>query len=156
MTEPSDSTVAGAIQLPSPEERAGARQIGPALRRGWRRRCPCCGGGPLFDGYLTVRHACMVCGEPLHHHRADDMPAWITILVVGHLIVPMLIAVNDLWAPPMWVHMALWPVVILSLTLLLLPRFKAMVVALQWATRMGGFGARPDAEAAADPKPEPR
>jgi len=87
----------------------------------------------------------MVCGETLSHHRADDMPAWITILVVGHLLVPMLLLVNDIWAPPMWVHMVMWPVVVLGLTLLLLPRFKAMVVGLQWATRMGGFDDAPRA-----------
>jgi uncharacterized protein (DUF983 family) len=117
----------------------GARSIGRALRRGWRKRCPNCGGGPIFDRYLHVRDECMVCGEPLSHHRADDMPAWITILVVGHMIVPMLLLVNDYWGPPIWVHMLLWPVMVLGLTLLLLPRFKAVVVGLQWATRMGGF-----------------
>lgn len=82
----------------------------------------------------------MICGEELHHHRADDMPAWLTILVVGHATVPLLLLALEHWAPPLWVHMVLWPVFVLAASLLLLPRAKAMVVALQWATRMGGFG----------------
>jgi uncharacterized protein (DUF983 family) len=135
-----------AVPGPAPDadqrpDEEGARPVSRALRRGWRERCPRCGGGNVFDGYLNVRDECMVCAQPLFHHRADDMPAWITITVVGHLVVPMLVLVNDLWAPPMWVHMVTWPTMVLGLTLLLLPRFKAMVVALQWATRMGGFGA---------------
>ncbi|MFT6773950.1 MAG: hypothetical protein ACJA1L_001661 [Paracoccaceae bacterium] len=133
-----DGPTAATAAAPSAPDRE--RSIGQALRRGWNQRCPCCGGGPVFDGYLTVRDECMVCGQALHHHRADDMPAWITILVVAHLIVPMLLLVNDYWAPQMWVHMVMWPIVILTMTLVLLPRFKAMVVALQWCTNMGGFG----------------
>jgi len=55
----------------------------PAMLRGWKRRCPNCGTGPLFKGYLAVRDDCAVCGQELHHHRADDGPAYLTILVVG-------------------------------------------------------------------------
>ena len=67
------------------------------------------------------------------------MPAWLTILVVGHLVAPSMLTVYDVWDPPIWVHWVVWPTVTLALTLLLLPRFKAMVVAFQWAKRMGGF-----------------
>ena len=44
---------------------------------------PACGEGPLMAGYLTVRDACPACGTELHHHRADDGPAWATILIAG-------------------------------------------------------------------------
>ena len=61
--------------------------------RGWRRRCPNCGQGPLMKSYLKVRDTCPVCDEALHHHRADDGPAYLTILIVGHIMAPLL-----LWA----------------------------------------------------------
>lgn len=121
------------------EAQGGERSLKLALKRGWKRRCPNCGGGRLFDGYLTVRDSCMVCGEELHHHRADDMPAWATILIVGHIVAPLMLTVYDLWSPPLWVHWTLWPTLVLALALLLLPRIKGMVVAYQWAKRMGGF-----------------
>jgi len=119
---------------------AEARPLLPAVLRGWHRRCPHCGGGPLFSGYLTVRPGCMACGEPFHHHRADDAPAWATILVVGHVLLFSVLAVEVTFSPPLWVEWALWPAVTIALTLWLLPRIKGAVVALQWAKRMHGFG----------------
>ncbi|MBK0401131.1 DUF983 domain-containing protein [Limibaculum sp. M0105] len=115
------------------------RPLLPALLRGWKRRCPNCGGGPVFASYLAVRPSCVACGEPFHHHRADDLPAWATIVIVGHLVGTLLLSVEFSLAPPMWVHFALWPTLALGLTLWLLPRIKGMVVAMQWAWRMHGF-----------------
>ena len=116
------------------------RPLLPALRRGWRRRCPGCGGGPMMQGYLDVREACAACGEALHHHRADDLPAWATILIVGHVLAAMLLTVEDTLRPPIWVHYAVWPTLTLAMSLWLLPRIKGAVVAMQWAWRMHGFG----------------
>lgn len=115
------------------------RPLGPALAKGWRRRCPHCGGGHLFDGYLTVRPACDICGEELHHHRADDAPSWLTIMIVGHLIAPLMISAYQLFDLPMWAHAAIWPVLALTGVVILLPRVKGGVVAFQWAHRMHGF-----------------
>lgn len=120
------------------------RDLLRALRRGWRQHCPACGGGPLYDRYLVVRPRCTACGERLDRHTADDFPAWITIMVVGHLIAPAMLLVWRVWDPPVWVHWTLWPTATLALCLLLLPRFKGMVVALQWAKRMAGFAAPRD------------
>ena len=83
---------------------ADPRPMSRSMLRGWRRRCPNCGGGPLFNGYLRVRKSCASCGEELHHHRADDMPAWATILIVGKLVVFALVSVEITWAPPVWMH----------------------------------------------------
>jgi uncharacterized protein (DUF983 family) len=116
------------------------RPLIPALGRGWRRRCPCCGGGPLFEGYLKVRRSCASCGEALHHHRADDIPAWAVILITGKVLVLALLAVETTFAPPVWVHWALWPAATLAMVLWLLPRVKGSVVGLQWSQRMHGFG----------------
>ena len=116
------------------------RALLPALLRGWRRRCPNCGGGPMMDGFLKVRHSCAACGEELYHHRADDMPAWATILIIGHVLLSGLLSVETAFRPPLWVHWSIWPAVTLGLTMWLLPRIKGAVVALQWANRMHGFG----------------
>jgi len=93
----------------------------------------------MMDGYLKVRRSCPSCGEELHHHRADDMPSWATILVVGHVLVAGLLFVELNLRPPLWVHWAIWPAFTLGLTMWLLPHVKGMVVAFQWARRMHGF-----------------
>ncbi len=93
----------------------------------------------MMSSYLKVRRSCAACGEELHHHRADDMPAWATILIVGHFLVSGLLTVETTFRPPLWVHWAVWPVVTLGATLWLLPHIKGMVVAFQWAKRMHGF-----------------
>lgn len=132
-----DADIAGTA---APDDSAEAvRDVRRALRRGWRGRCPACGGGPLYDRFLRVRDRCAACSERLDLHRADDAPAWITILVVGHAVAPLMLTVWDLWDPPMWVHWTLWPTLALLLSLLLLPRFKGLIVGLQWAKRMAGF-----------------
>ncbi|RMF38745.1 MAG: DUF983 domain-containing protein [Alphaproteobacteria bacterium] len=119
---------------------AGERELKPALLRGFRRRCPNCGAGPMFKGYLTVRRSCPSCGEELHHHRADDGPAWATILVSGHLIAPAMLIVYSNWSPEPWVVAVSFSLVFLVIALYLLPRIKGLMVAFQWARRMHGFG----------------
>jgi uncharacterized protein (DUF983 family) len=119
-----------------------ARALQPALLRGWRCRCPNCGGGPMMAGYLKVRRNCAACGEALYHHRADDLPAWATILIIGHLLVSGLLAVETAFRPPIWVHWAIWPALTLGLTIWLLPHIKGVVIAFQWANRMHGFDNR--------------
>ena len=102
-----------------------------------------------MDGYLTVRHACPVCGTELFHHRADDGPAWATILITGHLLAPLMLIVFIAWRPAGW-QMALgFSAVFVALSLYLLPRLKGVFVGVQWAKRMDGFGGRPDIAAGA-------
>ncbi|MFV0474904.1 MAG: DUF983 domain-containing protein [Pikeienuella sp.] len=115
------------------------RPLGEALLKGWRRRCPHCGGGALFDGYLTVRDSCDICGEALHHHRADDAPSWLTIMITGHLIAPFMILAYEFFDLPTWAHVVAWPVIAMTMVVILLPRVKGGVVAFQWANRMHGF-----------------
>jgi uncharacterized protein (DUF983 family) len=124
---------------PEPEE----RPLKPALMRGWRRRCPNCGAGPMLRGYLKVRDACPVCGEELHHHRADDGPAYLTILIVGHLLAPLLLFTYTKWRPEPLVLAVGFTIFTVALSLYLLPRLKGAMVALQWANRMHGFSADP-------------
>ena len=109
------------------------------LVRGLRGLCPCCGKGRLFRAYLKVSDDCPECGEELHHHRADDFPAYCVIFIVGHIIVPLMLAVEMAFAPPDWVHVALWLPAGLGLTLGLLQPVKGFIVALQWRMGMDGF-----------------
>ena len=115
------------------------RRLRPALWRGITMRCPACGRGRLFRRYLKVADRCPACGEELHHHRADDAPPYFTIFLVGHLVVPMIIAVEMLWHPALWVHLVLWIPLVIILSLALLPLVKGGIVALQWALCMHGF-----------------
>lgn len=117
------------------------RPVWRAIRRGWRRRCPECGAGPILRGYLSVREACPVCGEALHHHRADDGPAYLTILIVGHIMAPLILWAFTTFRPEPLVLAAIFSVGCVALSLYLLPRLKGMIVAIQWAKRMHGFGA---------------
>lgn len=121
-----------------------ARDVRTALLRGWRRRCPACGEGALMDGFLTVADGCPACGTELHHHRADDGPAWATMLVTGHLMAPLMLMVFLAFRPQAWVMALGFSVVFVALSLWLLPRLKGMFVGLQWAKRMHGFGREPD------------
>jgi uncharacterized protein (DUF983 family) len=116
------------------------RPTRPAVLNGLRCRCPACGEGRLFDGYLAVRPACPACGEALRHHRADDGPAYLTILLVGHLMAPLMHVAFVQWRPEPWVLAAVFCTGTVALSLALLPRMKGLVVAVQWARRMHGFG----------------
>ncbi len=125
------------IHPPTPLE---DRPLKPAVLRGLRRRCPSCGAGSLFRGYLKVRESCPVCDEDLSHQRADDGPAYMTILIVGHIMAPALLIVFMEYRPEPLVLMTIFGLGVIALSLFLLPRLKGMFVAIQWAKRMHGFG----------------
>ena len=93
----------------------------------------------MFRKFLKVADACPACGEELHHHRADDFPAYLDIIVVGHVLVPIVLAVDTEIAPPMWLSMSMWPLIALVMTLGLLQPIKGAVVAIQWYGGMHGF-----------------
>jgi uncharacterized protein (DUF983 family) len=120
------------------------RAVKPALLHGWRMKCPSCGSGPMMRSYLKTRENCAVCGEDLHHHRADDGPAYLTILVCGHILAPLLLFVFTHYRPDPLVMAVMFCVGFTALALYLLPRFKGMFVAMQWAKRMHGFGPEPN------------
>jgi uncharacterized protein (DUF983 family) len=109
------------------------------MRTGFFGGCPSCGRGRMFRAFLKVSDACPKCGEELHHQRADDFPAYIVIFIVGHIVVPLVLAVETHFAPAYWVHLAIWPALITAMTLALLQPVKGAIVALQWVTGMHGF-----------------
>jgi uncharacterized protein (DUF983 family) len=116
------------------------RNIWRSIKLGLAGKCPNCGKGKIFYRYLKVNDCCPACGEELFHHRADDAPPYLTILVVGHIIGAGMLGVES-FAPdlPLVYHMTIWPALTLGLCLILLPMFKGALIALQWALRMHGF-----------------
>jgi uncharacterized protein (DUF983 family) len=112
-----------------------------AMWRGFRCRCPNCGKGRLFGKYLKVSDHCEECGEEFHHHRADDFPAYLVIIVVGHVIVPAILAVETAYSPPYGLHLLIWLPLTFVSSLGLLQPTKGAIVGLQWQMGMHGFEA---------------
>lgn len=130
------------------------RDLLPSLWNGFRGRCPSCGGKGMYRSFLKVADECPACGEHLYHHRADDMPPYIVISIVGHIVVPLAFTVETAFRPDYWIHLALWIPMIIGLSLALLPSVKGTIVALQWALRMHGFDGKGGDEPALQPVPE--
>jgi uncharacterized protein (DUF983 family) len=133
-----------------PVEALPRRDVKTAMLRGWGARCPACGKGALYRKFLKVVDTCPVCGDELHHQRADDAPPYFTMVIVGHVVVGGVLALEKAVAPPSWVHLALWLPLTVIMSLVLLPRVKGTLVGLQWALRMHGFSGTPDT-----PAPDP-
>ncbi len=108
----------------------------PAMWRGWAGRCPACGARSLFTGYLKMASACTACGTDLEAYRADDAPAYFVIFIVGHIVVPLVLLVEKLYEPALWVHAALFLPLTIGLCLWLLPRVKGAVIGVLWALRV--------------------
>jgi len=125
---------------PKPEPRSGtAIPLKTALWRGLAGRCPNCGKGRMFRAFLKVADKCEVCGEELFHQRADDFPAYLVIVIVGHLVVPLVLHVEMTYQPAYWIHAAMFLPLTLGLVLLLIQPVKGAVIALQWHAGMHGF-----------------
>src|SRR6266446_3689919 len=125
---------------PKPEPGTGnAVPLKTALWRGLTGHFPNCGKGRMFRAFLKVADRCEVCGEELHHQRADDFPAYLVIVLVGHLVVPLILHVEMTYEPAYWIHAVLWLPLTLALTLLLIQPMKGLVIALQWRAGMHGF-----------------
>jgi uncharacterized protein (DUF983 family) len=115
------------------------RDVWLALKRGFRGRCPRCGQGKLFRAFLKVDNNCSVCELDFTPHRADDLPAYLVIIIVGHIVVPTALLIETDFSPPVWLQLAIYLPVTLLASLALLQPVKGAVVGLQWALRMHGF-----------------
>ncbi|RFB80669.1 DUF983 domain-containing protein [Methylovirgula sp. 4M-Z18] len=119
---------------------AEKRDVWLAMKRGFLGHCPHCGEGRIFSSYLKVNPTCPHCGEELHHHRADDAPPYITIFIVGHIVVGLMLAAEQVYDDsPIWLNVLVWPLLSVILSLAILPRVKGALIAYQWALRMHGF-----------------
>ena len=123
---------------------ADDRPMRPAILRGLALRCPNCGRGRVLSGYLTLRPACLSCGEDFSHARTDDGPAYVTVMIVGHLMAPTILWAFVRWRPEPETLAGVFLVGCLALTLFLLPRMKGMFLAIQLSRRMHGVGAERD------------
>ena len=116
----------------SPKEKR--RFIYRTMLKGLRGHCPNCGQAPLFASYLKQVDTCDACGEEWSRVRADDAPAWGTMLIVGHIMAPffLMIAFND--ALPSWAPGLILAAIGAVLCLVILPRVKGAFIGLIWAT----------------------
>jgi uncharacterized protein (DUF983 family) len=115
------------------------RDVWTSMKRGFRGRCPRCGEGKLFRAFLKVDGNCSVCNLDFTPHRADDLPAYLVIVIVGHLLVPIILWVETDYSPPVWLQLSIYLPFTLVASLLLLQPVKGAVVGMQWALRMHGF-----------------
>ena len=124
------------------------RNVWAAMKNGIIGRCPKCGKGHLFKGYLQIQDGCANCGEAFHHHRADDAPPYITMAIVGHVIVGLIFHLETSYQIEPMIHLywAIPSMLVLSLTLL--RPIKGMIVGVQWANYLHGFD--PNFSAATD------
>jgi uncharacterized protein (DUF983 family) len=125
---------------------AEKRDVWTALKRGFRGRCPRCGEGKLFRAFLKVDDHCSNCGQDFTPHRADDLPAYLVIIIVGHIVVPLALVIETNYSPPVAVQLAIYLPLTFVASLALLQPVKGAVVGMQWALRMHGFD---------EEKPEP-
>jgi uncharacterized protein (DUF983 family) len=124
---------------PTGETPAEKRNVWTAMRRGLRGRCPKCGEGKLFRAFLKIDDHCSACGQDFTGHRADDLPAYLVIIVVGHVVVPVVLWIETNYSPAVPLQLAIYMPFTLIASLLLLQPVKGAVVGLQWAFRMHGF-----------------
>ncbi|PIW27926.1 MAG: hypothetical protein COW30_08910 [Rhodospirillales bacterium CG15_BIG_FIL_POST_REV_8_21_14_020_66_15] len=113
------------------------------VTRGIRGRCPRCGEGRLFSGYLKVADSCDVCGMSFHGHDTGDGPVVPILLIIGGIVVGLALALEVLYEPPVWVHLLLWIPIGTLLTLGAMVPLKGMAVGLQYKYRSTEEDARP-------------
>lgn len=112
--------------------------LGLAARRGLLGLCPNCGKTKLFASYLKQVEACSNCGAQFGRIRADDAAPWGTIIVVGHVFMPLMFFVSLDAFMPFWAGVATWAALFAGLSMALLPRSKGLFIALLWSTRAPG------------------
>ena len=131
------NTIYGHLDAPEP------RPLLPALWRGFRSKCPHCGEGSLFASWLKPVDHCARCGEDYRAQRADDLPPYLVIFIVGHVVVAgyMLgeVVLLDALGWGAWAQMAFWSVVTVLMSLALMRPLKGATIGLQWSRRMFGF-----------------
>lgn len=107
-----------------------------SIGRGLAHKCPACGQGPLYGRYLKVREVCQACGHPLRRYPADDGPAYLTILLIGHLIVAPLLFFPIVWEAPARYSAPILLSALTVVTLTLLPRIKGGWIGLMYALQV--------------------
>lgn len=117
----------------SSKSAVAGRSAGLGVKRGLRLRCPNCGKGRLFRSFLKVSEKCEVCGSDNSVYPSDDAPPYLTLVLTGHVIVPIYMAVERAFAPPVWLSASIWLPVTAIMSILLLPYMKGGVLGFCWA-----------------------
>ncbi|AFL51898.1 uncharacterized protein (DUF983 family) [Sinorhizobium fredii] len=125
-------------------EQQEQRPVGRSIKRGFLGKCPACGQGRLFRGFVKSVDACAACGERMDHHRADDFPPYIVVTIVGHVVLGGYMMTDLVLPLSTWQHLALWAPVTLVSALALMQPVKGAVIGLQWALKLHGFGDHED------------
>jgi uncharacterized protein (DUF983 family) len=120
----------------SDQDRAHYPPQSPAAT-GLRGRCPRCGDGRLFDGFLTVAPACGACGLDYSFADSGDGPAVFVILIVGFIVAGGALFLEFSVQPPYWVHAVIWVPLVLVLSLVMLRALKGLMIALQYRHQAG-------------------
>ncbi|MGV6800791.1 MAG: DUF983 domain-containing protein [bacterium] len=137
MSEPSNSPE---IYGQSPQNE---RSVVKAMKAGFHKKCPDCHTGTLFDGYTKVRPSCPSCSLDLTGQRADDAPPYFTMLIAGHLFIPLALEVKRHIDPPLAFQFLFFATLMLGFSIWFLPRVKGMLIGIQWANKMHGFSDDP-------------
>ncbi len=116
-------------------EPAKTRPFKTGFLRGLSHRCPDCGHGRLYRAYLKITPTCEACGHDLSAYRADDGPAYFTVLLVGHLVVAPMFFFPFVWETSPLITVPVSIIALTSLILLLLPRIKGAFVGALWSIR---------------------
>jgi uncharacterized protein (DUF983 family) len=101
------------------------------LRRGLAKKCPNCGLFPIFSRYVKTHKKCSKCGINFSEYKSDDGPAYFTIFIVGHILIPLILLTEKNFSPPTVIQMIIWPLITITLTLWLLPKIKGAFLAFQ-------------------------
>jgi len=121
----------------------GKRSVRSAMWRGMKKRCPQCGEGHIFNGYTKVRDECDHCGLVLSGHQADDAPPYFTMLISGHIIIPLMLEWKRHFFPPVGLQLLVCCTLLALSIWWLLPITKGALIGVQWANRMHGFSETP-------------
>ena len=121
-----------------------SRPLGRSMMRGFAGSCPNCGEGRIFSKGLAVNEHCATCEEELFHHRADDLPAYLNIFIIGHIVVALAVILMDMTALGTWSIVGISCVLAVIMAFTLMRPLKGLVVGAQWALRMHGFGGHDD------------
>ena len=106
------------------------------MRRGAVLRCPNCGVGHLFRSYLKQVDVCAHCGERFDYIRADDGPTWLTVLIVGHVVVAFALIVVSATNWSTWFDVSFFSALAIGMSLALLPSAKGIFIGIIWASRL--------------------
>lgn len=105
------------------------------MQTGMAGRCPRCGEGKLFDGFLAIRETCPVCGLDFRFIDSGDGPAVFVILIVGFLVVGLALLMEVLWQPPLWLDLIILGPLTLGLSLGMIRPLKGVMIAQQYQTK---------------------